>query len=46
MDGIGDREIGFLNSIGIGLATFFSKYLTIGVKVMPTTGATEWHYDK
>lgn len=31
-----------VNSMGTGLATVLSKHLPIAVKVMPTTGPTEW----
>src|SRR4030043_332928 len=31
-----------VNSMGTGLATVLSKPLTTVVKVMPTTGPTEW----
>lgn len=32
-----------VNSIGTGLATVLSKHLPTAVKVMPTTGPTEWY---
>jgi len=31
-----------LNTFGTGLATVLSKHLPTSVKVMPTTGPTEW----